>query len=73
VPEGAEGSLTLDAGYPSWKFGNSPATFSLNAGATAKITLKPKGHLLTFQNDFDNTQPAENFDGKPGEIYVVTR
>jgi hypothetical protein len=36
------------------------------------MTVRSKGHLLTYQNSFDKDQPSTSFDGKPGSTYVVT-
>jgi len=71
VADGTSGSLTYGLN-PSWKLGGSPATFSLQANASATMTVRSKGHLLTYQNSFDKDQPSTNFDGKTGSIYIVT-
>ncbi len=72
VGDGTAGTLGY-AVSPSWKnLAGSPATFTLQAGATATITVRSKGHLLSYQSSFDSTQPKVNFDGKTGDVYIVT-
>lgn len=72
VGDGTAGTLGYTVS-PSWKnLAGSPATFTLQAGASATITVRSKGHLLSYQNSFDSTQPKVNFDGKTGDVYIVT-
>jgi hypothetical protein len=69
VADGTSGSLTLDAGSPSWNL-NSAVTFSLTAKASATVTVESKRPLYSYFTDFENTQPAD-FDGKDGTIYII--
>ncbi len=71
IGDGTAGTLGY-AVSPSWNLAGSPATFKLQTGASAAVTVRSKGHLLTYQNSFDSTQPKVNFDGKAGDVYVIT-
>jgi len=71
VPHGTKGTLTLDAGNPSWTLDGSPATFSLRAKATATVTIHSQGALFNYYRDFGDTDLQPCF-GKADSVYVIT-
>ena len=72
MADGALGTLTLDAGNPSWDFGGSPATFSLTAKATAQISIQSKGSLFDYCTDFEGNNKV-SIPCQPGKTYIVTK
>ena len=72
VKDGSLTTITLDTGTPSWKnLAGSPATFSLQAKASASIKIQSTGALFTYFVDFAQTQ-SEKASGKAGAVYLIT-
>jgi hypothetical protein len=72
LKDGDLGTITLDAGNPSWTIAGSPATFSLQAKAIATISLQSKGGLFSYYVDFENTN-QQSVPAKSGSVYLVTK
>jgi hypothetical protein len=75
MPAGSVTSLTLNSGNPSWNLGDLPGkipvTFSLNAGASATVTVQRGGSLFSYAAEFDGTNKTD-VPGKSGAIYLIT-
>ena len=75
VPANTSASLTMGPVNPSWKLPGSPATFSLNAGATFTVTIQqPNQTLFSYNPDLENSQAQKvNITGKTGNCYVIIK